>query len=328
MSGSEEANSVTAEAAAIDRQAADWASEKRSPKDWSDTRQAELEAWIAQSLAHRVAFLRMDMAWQRAERIAALRTPMRPTPGPSQTGPAIRRSIAIAFGLVALLAAFASRYFEASQAQLIETPKGGQEKITLADGSRIELNTNTALKVNLGASERTVELVRGEAYFEIKHDAARPFSVVAGNRRIVDLGTKFVVRVAPEQIKVSLLEGRASLERVTSNTTQRSVILSPGDVAFATADATQVSKATARNLADSLAWRRGSVVFHYQRLDTAVAELNRYGGPQLVIADADSAKLLISGTFLTNKPEDFAGIAHEIFGLRVQHRNDSLILSR
>ena len=128
MSGSEEANSGTTEAAAIDRQAADWASEKRSPKDWSDARQAELEAWIAQSLAHRVAFLRMDMAWQRAERIAALRTPMRPTPGPSQTGPAIRRSTAIAFGLVAVLAAFASRYFEASQAHLIETPREGKKR--------------------------------------------------------------------------------------------------------------------------------------------------------------------------------------------------------
>lgn len=328
MSGSEEVNSVTTEASAIDRQAADWASAKRSPKDWSEARQAELEAWIAQSLAHRVAFLRMDLAWQRAERIAALHTPMRPTLGPSRTGPTIRQRIAIAFGLVALLGVFASRYFEGSQAQWIETPKGGQEKITLADGSQIELNTNTALKVKLGASERAVELVRGEAYFEIKHDVARPFNVLAGNRRIVDLGTKFVVRLAPEQIKVSLLEGKASLEPITSNAAQRSVILSPGDVALATVDATQVSKVTARDLADSLAWRRGSIVFHYQRLDTAVAELNRYGGPQLVVADADSAKLLISGTFLTNKPEDFAGIAHEIFGLRVQHRNDSLILSR
>lgn len=182
--------------------------------------------------------------------------------------------------------------------------------------------------MKLDASERTVELVRGEAYFEIKHDAGRPFSVMAGGRRIVDLGTKFVVRLGPDQIKVSLLEGKASLEGVAPTAAGRPIILSPGDVAFATADATRVSKVAARDLADSLAWRRGSVVFHYQRLDSAVAELNRYGGPQLVIADADAAKLQISGTFLTNKPEDFAGIAHEIFGLRVQHRNDSLILSR
>jgi|HubBroStandDraft_2_1064218.scaffolds.fasta_scaffold05093_2 transmembrane sensor len=328
MSGSEEVNSVATEASAVDRQAADWASAKHSPKDWSVARQIELEAWIAQSLAHRVAFLRMDLAWQRAERIAALRAPMQPAPSASQSAPTVRRRIVIALGLVALLGAFAGKYLEPSHVQLIETPKGGQEKITLADGSQVELNTNTALKVNLSEHERSVELVRGEAYFEIKHDVARPFSVMAGNRRIVDLGTKFVVRLASDQLTVSLLEGKASLERIHSNAAQRSVVLSPGDVALATADATQVSKVTARDLSDSLAWRRGSVVFHYQRLDTAVAELNRYGGPQLVIADADSAKLLISGTFLTNKPEDFAGIAHEIFGLRVQHRNDSLILSR
>jgi len=328
MSGSEEANPVTTEASAIDRQAADWASAKRSPKDWSDAHQEELEAWVAQSLAHRVAFLRMDLAWQRAERVAALRAPMRPIPGASQRSPKMWWRIVIALGLIAVLGASVGKYLETSHVQLIETPKGGQEKITLADGSQIELNTNTALKVNFSARERSVELVRGEAYFEIQHDAARPFSVVVGDRRIVDLGTKFVVRLAPDQIKVSLVEGIASLERINSNATQRSVILSPGDVALAMADTTQVLKVAAHDLADSLAWRRGSVVFHYQRLDRAVAELNRYGGPQLVIADADSAKLLISGTFLTNKPEDFVGIAHEIFGLRVQRRNDSLILSR
>ena len=328
MSGSEDANLSTTEASAIDRQAADWASAKRSPKDWSEARQEELDAWIAQSLAHRVAYLRMDLAWQRAERIAALRAPTQSMPDASPGAPDIRRRIVSALGLVVLLGAFAAKYLEPSHVQLIETPKGGQERITLADGSLIELNTDTAVKVKLSAHSRFVELVRGEAYFEIKHDAARPFNVVAGHRRIVDLGTKFVVRLASEQIKISLLEGKASLEQINSNIAQRPVILSPGDVALATADATRVSKVTARDLADSLAWRRGSVVFHYQRLDTAVAELNRYGGPQLVIADADSAKLLISGTFLTNRPEDFAGIARAIFGLRVQHRNDSLILSR
>lgn len=139
MSGSEEGNSVTTEASAIDRKAADWASAKRSPRDWSEAHQAELEAWIAQSLAHRVAFLRMDLAWQRAERIAALRIPMRPTQGPSQTAPTLLRRIAIAFGLVVLLGVVASRYFEAQQAQLIETPKGGRRRSHSLTARRLNL---------------------------------------------------------------------------------------------------------------------------------------------------------------------------------------------
>lgn len=305
--------------------AAEWVAARRNP-DWSETQQAELDAWLTKSIANRVAYVRMDATWRRTDRIAALRKPMRETPQAPQTrrGRWVRLVgfvgvTAVVFGAVAV------NYLQAPRSQLIETPKGGREQVVLADGSLIELNTDSAIRVKIETAARAVELVRGEAYFQIKHDSTRPFVVTAGAQRVVDLGTKFLVRLLPGAVNVSLVEGKARLDSAGS---QQSTVLSPGDVAMATAYSTKVTRKSPRALSESLAWQHGNVVFHNERLADAVSELNRYGGPQLVVADKDAGRLAINGTFLTNNAEEFAGITHELFGLRVEHRNGNIILAR
>jgi transmembrane sensor len=305
--------------------AAEWVAARRNQKDWTEESQTELDAWLAKSLAHRVAYIRIDATWRRTDRLAALRKPVKELPdsNPRRRGRLMR--IAGVFGFVAIIGVVAGGYFERSRPELIQTPKGGQERLTLSDGSQIELNTDTAVMVDLHGRSRIVELVRGEAFFQIKHDISRPFVVTAGVHRIVDIGTKFLVRMSPDSLNVALVEGSARLE---GSNTQRTSLLSPGDVAVATAYSTNITRKSAPELSEALAWQRGAVVFHNERLVDAVAELNRYGGPQLVVADADAAKLAINGTFLTNNAEEFAGITHELFGLRVERRNGNLVLSR
>jgi len=317
---------VPQDAMRIEDIAADWSALRRVSETWTPTQQAELDAWLAQSLAHRVAYLRIEATWQRTERLAALRQPMRePVDGGSVPGARWAR-IAAAIGFALLTGVIAGSYFDQPQGQLIETPKGGQEKLTLADGSQIELNTDTAIRINLASQTRAAELIRGEAFFQIKHDATRPFVVTAARHRIVDLGTKFAVRMAPQSLRVALVEGSARLE--DAKTGKRAVVLSPGDVAMATADATHVSKTSERELSESLAWQRGVIVFRNTQLVDAAAEFNRYGGPKLIVADAEAANLRINGTFLITGAADFAGIAREIFGLHVERRDGSIILSR
>lgn len=305
--------------------AAEWVAARRNPEDWTSERQAELDAWLAQSIAHRVAYVRIDSTWRRTERIAALRRPMRERPEPIRSQRGWRTSVAGAGAVVAIIGFVVANRVQGPGAQLIETPRGGQERVVLADGSQIELNTDTAMRVQLGKKTRAVELIRGEAYFQIKHDSARPFIVTAGTHRVIDLGTKFLVRMSRQALNVSLVEGKARLDGLNS---QKSELLSPGDVAVATAGVVRVYRKSERDLSESLAWQRGKIVFHNERLADAVAELNRYGGPQLVVAGAITGKLAINGTFLTNNAEEFAGIARELFGLRVEHQNGSIILSR
>src|SRR5580692_1843737 len=313
---------------AIEQRAADWAVLRRNRRDWTVGRQAELDAWLSQSLAHRVAYLRIDAMWQRTERLAALRTPMRPLQEVRVSRKSWWSRIAEVVGVAAISGLFVTQYLQRPRAQFVETPKGGRERLTLADGSQIELNTDTAVLLTIQPNARNVQLLRGEAYFQVNHDASRPFIVTIGNHRIVDLGTKFVVRADPGRIKVTLVSGTARLEEAGTQGENRSVVLTPGEVAIATVDTTRVSKRTSRELSESLAWQRGSVVFHNELLSNAAAELNRYGGPTLIVADSATAKLTISGTFLTNNTEEFAGAARELFGLRVEHRNGSVVLSR
>ena len=323
-------HSAIPEFAATDEEgcAAEWVTDRRNQKGWTDEHQAQLDAWLAKSIANRIAYIRIEAAWRRTDRLAALREPIKE---PVNYGPSFRTRwmhIAGALCLTAILGAVVNNYLRQPRPELIQTPKGGQERLTLSDGSQIELNTDSAVLIDIRDRSRAVEFVRGEALFQIRHDALRPFIVTVGRRRIVDLGTKFLVRRTPGMTKVALIEGSARLEDASSEDDQHAVVLVPGEVAMATTNAVRVSKHTSRELWESLAWQHGAVVFRGVRLADAVAELNRYGGPQLVVADGDTAKLAVTGTFLTGNAEEFAGITHELFGVRVKRQGGSIILSR
>jgi transmembrane sensor len=316
------------DAMAVEDKAAEWVADRHNPEGWTVERQGELDAWLAQSLSHRVAYLRMEAAWRRTNRLAALRPSIRTPPRPNSSKNALVMCIAGALSVVVLVGALAGNYLRSPQGQLIETPKGGQEKLALADGSQIELNTDSAIRLDIGSVYRSVELIRGEAFFEVKHDAVRPFVVTVAGHTITDLSTKFLVRATPDSLRVALLEGRARLEGISGISQQHAVVLSTGDVAVATVEATRVLKKSNRELSDSLAWQHGLIVFHNTPLVDAVAEFNRYGGAELVVADRGAAKLTINGTFRFTSAENFAASAHEIFDLKVDHKNGSIILSR
>ena len=90
---------------------------------------------------------------------------------------------------------------------------GGREAVTLADGSRVTLNTRTRGRALVNEQERRFWLEEGEAYFEVAHDPARPFVVMAGKDRVTVLGTRFSVRYEDGRTEVTVLEGRVRLDR-------------------------------------------------------------------------------------------------------------------
>jgi transmembrane sensor len=316
------------DAMAIEDAAADWVEARRNVEDWTAERQTELEAWLAKSLAHRVAFVRIEATWRRTDRLAALRRPVQEQTDANLPRKSFWTRIALAVVLAVVSGLIGANYFLRAPAQMIATPVGGHRHIMLADGSQIELNTDTAVRIDFTEKGRVIELLKGEAFFEIHHNGAHPFTVTAADHRIVDLGTKFLVRMTMETLKVTLVEGRARLEGANPQARQHAIVLTPGDLAVATKNSVSVSKRRMSEIANTLAWRQGTIVLNNASLADAVAEFNRYGGPLLVVADRDAAKMTINGTFRTNAAEEFAGMAHEIFGLRVQHQNGDIVLSR
>jgi len=314
-------------AEAIWAKAADWLAEKTSG-DWTVQKQAELDSWLAESNGHLLAYWRVEAAWERTNRLAALRTPLRSSA--IQALPSMRPTVvkvAAALLVVSTLAGIGTYYSVKPAEKIFATETGGREIVTLADGSTIELNTNTRLHLIQSSHTRRATLERGEAYFQIRHNAAKPFVVIAGNHRVTDLGTKFVVRTMPGELKVSLLEGSARVDETGGRGNSASVTLTPGDVAIATAETLAVTKKRETQLADALAWRHGLLVFKNSSLAEVAAELNRYNKIKLVIADSETGKIGVGGTFPSNDPAAFVRVAHELLGLRVANRGNELVIS-
>jgi transmembrane sensor len=226
---------------ALEQEAVDWVV-RRDSGEWGDDDQRQLDAWLATSTAHRVAFLRLQAGWDEARRLKALGTghprgsvpPPRawrespyfessraaPSDTPKEPGlpdrPARTRSsrpwrLAIAASLV--LALGIGAYYSLHEGgERYSTPIGGVASVPLRDGSKITLNTRSQVRVDLSPTERRIDLDRGEAFFEVAKDARRPFVVRAGDKRIIAVGTQFSVSRNGNDVRVVVTEGTVRLE--------------------------------------------------------------------------------------------------------------------
>ncbi|MEJ1964481.1 MAG: FecR domain-containing protein [Gammaproteobacteria bacterium] len=233
----------------IEETAGEWLLERDS-EGWSDEGQARLTAWLEAATANRVAFLRLEMAWDEMNRLKALGAgfPPRTVPStgelselsgwspsgavpqqlrdsahPSDTGARNNsattagagrtKRAALAAALCVLAIGGAYLYTAAPfSGDRYSTPIGGVTSVPLKDGSSITLNSASMVRVQLSETERRIDLTQGEAFFEVAKDPARPFVVHAGNRRVIAVGTKFSVRRDGDDVRVVVTEGVVRFE--------------------------------------------------------------------------------------------------------------------
>jgi len=308
----------------ITEQAANWI-ERRSRESWSASDEVHLQDWLFDAPANRIAFWRLESAWSETSRLTALRQPeahrvRRETPRrklPMLSNLAVAATVVVALGLLT------SSYFS-SRESTYSTALGERKILTLADGSQIELNTNTILRAAITAGARKVWLDKGEAYFSVKHDTARPFEVIVSGRRITDLGTKFNVREEGNRLRVTVLQGRVSFdERDGSAPTE----LKPGDIVTSEAGKLSLTRVPTQELTDRLSWRSGKLMFHHAPLSEIAAEFNRYNVKKIVISGEGARSLTVNGTFATNDVQAFARIARTILGLQVDDQGSRVVIS-
>lgn len=311
----------------IDMRAADYV-ERRDSGNWTEQDEAELQAWLDQSVAHRVSFLRLNSSWRRTERLVALRAPDKGPDVPNDPSRGTQYlKIAAVFGVFLGLGGFLAVYLTTPQSETYSTPVGGREILTLKDGSRIELNTNTSVRVALSGKERAITVEKGEVYFEVHHDASRPFTVTAQGHRVVDLGTQFSLRVDKKDVKVALFEGRVRFDPYAQIDTKPEILM-PGEVLVASADRVSVKKEPLQDLLASLAWRNGMLEFHNTTLAAAAAEFNRYNQTKIVLDDPKAGAETINGMLPINDLAEFAHVAKNLFGLRAENHGDEIVLTR
>ena len=316
-------NHFVSTAKEITERAANWI-ELRMRDTWCAEDEEALQYWLNAAPAHRIAFWRLEVAWGETSRLTALRQPISsalPHPWNGVTA-IISKAIAAAL-VIAMLGYMSASYFKQGDVTY-STGLGERKTLALSDGSRIELNTNTTLRIAFAGSGRKVWLDRGEVYFNVHHDAEHPFEVIAEGQRIADLGTQFNVRADGKRLNVAVLQGRVSFD-VKGGSAPAELV--PGDVAVAEAGKLSLMRASASDLIDRLSWRSGKLKFHHTPLAQVAHEFNRYSGKKVVISGAAAGDLTINGTFATNVMQAFARIAQEILGLKVDDQGSKIVIS-
>lgn len=318
------------EAQHIEERAAQWLAQ-RDRGDWDPRREQELDAWLAASTAHRVAYLRLLAAWQRADRLNALRTPLSPGRAAAARFALPRYSLhRVAAGvlLAVVLGAVSWLWPGGVEGDRYSTEIGVRGEVSLSDGSRLTLNTNSQVHTAISDRQRTVWLDRGEAYFDVAHEPSRPFVVLAGERRITVLGTRFSVHRHGDQVDVVVEEGRVQIgSNRAAPQAPKPVIATRNDVVVAEAGQILVLAKSAEQVANDLSWRQGKLVFDQITLAQAAEEFNRYNRQQLVIAEPALAQLRVGGSFAASNVRGFARLLHDGFGLVVSESADEIRIS-
>jgi transmembrane sensor len=332
---------MTARPSEATQQAAQWVVQLRSPESPPDAEQ-EFADWLRASPLHVREYLRAVEIWeglgyaathaqQSVEELLreAAGAELIPLPGTTLAGlPAtpprlrvaagdrcavprlrvglLRALVAVGLCVVVCFTYLGWKYFTVLD---VANGVGEQRSAVLPDRSIVELNTQSEIRVAFTATERRVELVRGEAFFNVSKDPARPFIVATDLATAKAVGTHFSVYRTPTGTIVTVSEGRV-LVRDTQAVAGSSARPAPS------ADAVEVrpgSLAEARpgrpvqmrpaDVERALAWRQRRLIFEGESLIHVVEEFNRYNSLPLVIVDPRLREQRISGVFAANDPE-------------------------
>jgi transmembrane sensor len=292
------------------------------------------EAWRDEDPSHREAYATVDGLWEELgdyaaespiiamRREALAQSVARPTRGWAP--------YAAVAAMLLLVASFAflslPSYKTAPNGQTIlarrdpepvyRTGVGEHSSIRLADGSTLELNTDTAVRVRFSGRERLVELVRGEAMFNVAKDPNRSFVVEAGGERVTAHGTAFNVRERASGIEITLIEGKVSVARRNASARPLATLL-PGQQFVAT-DAAGGFHVRPADVGAVSSWRYGRVSFDDEPLANVLLEMNRYSDLKLELGRPDLGSLRISGVFRTGSPDSFAAALSATFPVEAE----------
>lgn len=233
---------------------------------------------------------------------------------------------AAAFGLVALLVLLAPDF--SSWANRYEAGRGEQRNIALADGSRVLVNTDSEVRVDYHQGERGIELIRGEAYFEVAKDPARPFVVRTEGALVRALGTKFTVRRIARETEVVVTEGRVQVLRdSTASGAPLAVQVDPGKRAVVSS-AQPGPQIASIDTARATAWTVGNVEFEDAHLAEVIHDVNRYSVTQLVMADPTLTSVRVTGRFRIGDLESVKFALQDRFGIVAIEQDGAVRLSR
>jgi transmembrane sensor len=209
---------------------------------------------------------------------------------------------------------------------IIATRVGETRTVTLSDGSRIVLDMGSRLSVAFTTAARDIDLLQGQAHFEVAQDVRRPFRVRTKSAEVVAVGTMFDVAALPARTTVTLIEGRVNVRAISGD--PRIEALTPGEQVGIDSEGQLLVRKEVK-LDNVTAWQRGNLVIDDAPLPEALATMNRYSMTRIVVRGEALQSRRISGVFRIGDVETEVLVLQRYFGLRETARStNEIVLER
>lgn len=289
-----------------------------------DATAADLAAharWLAASDRNRLEYARLGGVWSDLDRIADPRRSA--AHRPARSAVTSRRAF-LAGGAAALAAASVvvianpPDFLAADHA----TGRGELRKVSLSDGSWVELDAASALAVDFDPEARNVRLLRGRAFFDVATDSNRPFSVRAGGGSVTALGTRFVVHEWAGTVTVAVEESAVS---VRAPDRSEVVVDASQTVSY---DPQHLGPVQPTDVESELAWRRGKLIFEDRPLAQVLADVGRYRPGMIRVTDRDLLDLRVSGIIDVSNPDGVLDVIRRTLPVRTVELTRYLVLLR
>lgn len=307
----------------IRHEAADWVARRRGNP--AESVEEEFQGWYNRSERHAAAYDRISAIWDASGQVSrqSASAPLRNEAKNSFAG----RRMALAASLLALIVLAAGVLLQARtvaepQPILLASAVGEIVPFTLSDGSRIVLDTQSKVAIEISKHERRLSLLSGRARFIVARDP-RPFTVFAAGREIVATGTTFDVSVLEADPAVHLLEGSLEIRGRGWSEGRPVARLRAGDDVVLVSSGGPLGRETNRSGAS---WINHMLEFETTPLREAVALANRYSLTQIRLADPALGSRQISGAFHVGDAEAFARSLAVAFGLAIDRAADGTIV--
>ena len=360
-------------------EASSWFIECRAG-DLDEAGRLELDTWLRRSPEHLRAYLEIAAIWnegpaldplgkwdaatliaQAAEdpdNVVALREFTADNKAQMSSNPAIvpndspperrfiprpgKRALALAASLAGVLATAATWLWSQMYSSVYTTGMGEQRFLKLADSSTVEMNSRSRVHVRYTRDERLVDILAGEALFNVTKDSARPFVVGVGGTRVSVVGTQFDVYKKAHTTVVTVVEGRVSVvapapvlpsrdiegskDRSDASRSGSPMLVSAGEQLTMTSNLAKLVEHA--NLAAVTAWTQRRIMFDSATLMEVAEEFNRYNSRQLIIDTPELLQFHISGTFSSTDPESFVRFLRERPDVRVIETGSAIRISK
>jgi transmembrane sensor len=314
----------------IDRIASEWAARQGSGLTQADRQ--ELDRWLKDDPRHLGAYAKAEAVLAQLDRVGAAGPDALRIGGLAPSiGSALNRRTALVGSVAAGLAISAGGAFwlwRLLRQESYATRIGETKEIVLSDGSLVTLNTDSRVLVHYSKTRRQIQLLQGEALFDVAKNKKRPFIVMAGDTQVRAVGTSFTVKLLPQQpVQVLVREGVVEINR--PRVPQAPAVQLPANMmAVAPPEAPISTEAVPRiQVTRDLAWREGRLAFDNETLANAAREFERYSDVQIRVPP-ELENQTITGLFVSNDPVGFARAAAISLNLQVEVVNREVRLSR